>query len=321
MATTRNIVNNLENQTIEGSLTITGTFSTNYGIYRALLTDTEPTSGNEILDFLGGLIIGETYTIGTYSSGDDFSNIAELISGTMNTSGCVFRATGEVPADWTNDSILDSSGDIVVQVLENTLGFDIVWSGYAGPGAYVGFNSITGPQTNAFPRKSTQVSVSQNGGPFTSPWIIKQGGVGGLAYKDDAVYLYTWDMDNQIAIEDSLYYQPIEIKIKRDQDTTPVTIYGLNLSGYPYSSVVVELLGSPQNISGSGVGIFSADSNVTVNDINELVDLLNSDTNTNYLGTFAIDPEGEEGLILTMPQYLKNQFSPDDVLTFEVYAD
>lgn len=30
MATTRNIVNNLENQTIEGSLTITGTFSTNY---------------------------------------------------------------------------------------------------------------------------------------------------------------------------------------------------------------------------------------------------------------------------------------------------
>ena len=318
MATTRNIVNNLENQTIEGSLTITGTFSTNYGIYRALLTDTAPTSGNEILDFLGGLIIGETYTIGTYSSGDDFSNIAELISGTMNTSGCVFRATGEVPADWTNDSILDSSGDIVVQVLENTLGFDIVWG--VGPGAYVGFNSITGPQTNAFPRKSTQVSVSQNGGPFTSPWIIKQGGVAGLAYKDDAVYLYTWDMDNQITIEDSLYYQPIEIKIKRDQDTTPVTIYGLNLSGYPYSSVEVELLGSPQN-SGSGVGIFSADSNVTVNDINELVDLLNSDTNTNYLGTFAIDPEGEEGLILTMPQYLKNQFSPDDVLTFEVYAD
>ena len=51
------------------------------------------------------------------------------------------------------------------------------------------------------------------------------------------------------------------------------------------------------------------------------MDLLNSDTNTNYLGTFAIDPEGEEGLILTMPQYLKNQFSPDDVLTFEVYAD
>lgn len=320
MATTRNIVNNLENQTIEGSLTITGTFSTNYGIYRALLTDTAPTSGNEISDFLGGLIIGETYTIGTYSSGDDFSNIAELISGTMNTSGCVFRATGEVPADWTNNSILDSSGDIVVQVLENTLGFDIDWGGYAGPGAYVGFNSITGPQTNAFPRKSTQVSVSQNGGPFTSPWIIKQGGVAGLAYKDDAVYLYTWDMDNQITIEDSLYYQPIEIKIKRDQDTTPVTIYGLNLSGYPYSSVEVELLGSPQN-SGSGVGIFSAEPGVTVNDINELVDLLNSDTNTNYLGTFAIDPEGEEGLILTMPQYLKNQFSPDDVLTFEVYAD
>lgn len=320
MATTRNIVNNLENQTIEGSLTITGTFSTNYGIYRALLTETAPMSGSDIDTFLSGLIIGETYTIGTYSSGDDFSNIAEVLFGTINTSGCVFAATGEVPADWTNGSILDSSGGLVVQVLENTLGFDIVWGGYAGPGAYIGFNSITGPQTNAFPRKSTQVSVSQNGGAFTSPWIIKQGGVAGLAYKDDAVYLYIWDMDNQTPIEDSLYYQSVEIKIKRDQDTTPGTIYGLNLSEYPYSSVGVELLGSPQN-SGSGVGIFSAEPGVTVNNINELVDLLNSDLNTNYLGTFAIDPLGEEGLILTMPQYLKNQFSPDGVLTFEVYAD
>lgn len=47
------------------------------------------------------LIIGATYKIGSYSSGDDFSNV-----GGQNYTGNVFQATGEYPGVWTNGSTL-----------------------------------------------------------------------------------------------------------------------------------------------------------------------------------------------------------------------
>jgi len=104
---------------------------TPYRIYTALLTQTGPltyTGGTDTPT--GGLIFNEIYTINNYVSGDSFSNVAQVISGTINQTGCVFRATGNtstyqlIPTAWSS-STLTSTGDIIVNVLNNTLGFTI----------------------------------------------------------------------------------------------------------------------------------------------------------------------------------------------------
>jgi hypothetical protein len=64
---------------------------------------------------------------------------------------------------------------------------------------------------------------------------------------------------------------------------------------------------------------FTCDDTVTVNDYSELIDLLNTDIITSFLGTFS--QGGPEGMTLTMLTNLKNQFCPTDTLTFEVDAD
>jgi len=79
---------------------------------------------------VGGLIPGETYTITDYQSGDDFTSIADVQSGTINTTGCVFIATqtglNDPSVIWSNGSTLTSLGDFFMSVLENTLGFDVL---------------------------------------------------------------------------------------------------------------------------------------------------------------------------------------------------
>jgi hypothetical protein len=54
----------------------------------------------------GNLVIGETYEIADYQSDDDFSNIADVISGVINTNGCIFTATGTEPTTWSFGSVL-----------------------------------------------------------------------------------------------------------------------------------------------------------------------------------------------------------------------
>ena len=82
---TKYIVDNLTGQTItgditiNGNLTVTGT-SNNSGTYRALLTQTGPLIGDSSY-FNNRLIIGETYEITDYQNYDDFSNVANVISG------------------------------------------------------------------------------------------------------------------------------------------------------------------------------------------------------------------------------------------------
>ena len=314
MATTRYIINNLENQTIDGSLTVTGTFSTNFATYKALLTQTEQISGENLNSFFGGLIIGEEYTIATYSSDDDFSNIAEVVSGTINTNGCVFVATGEVPAIWSNNSFISSSGNLVIEVLENTLGYDLNWT-HATTGTYVAENATSGPQTNSFPRKSTHILTGPRSAYFSPPELLTLGAVGSMGYKDDVLFIGVWDPGITASVDNSLYYQSVEIKIKKDQDTTPVTIEGTNIETFPFGYVGVRLFSG-----GAQVGEFVGD-NVTVNTYIELIEHLNSDSTLNYLGSYSINEEVEDGIILTIPQNLKNQFSPDNTLTFIVYAD
>lgn len=87
-----------------------------YDTYVVSLTPTTQQSGISAAP----LIIGEVYTIASYEVGDDFSNIANVISGTINTNGCIFRATGTTPAVWTEGSLLDGSGSPIPTILENT---------------------------------------------------------------------------------------------------------------------------------------------------------------------------------------------------------
>ena len=409
MATTRNIVNNLENQTISGNVTINGNLSvtgttTGLATYKALLTQLGTQSGTDLNDFNDGLIIGETYTITGYVSDDDFSNIADVqtsniynfsylqesvtlisttyngVTGTTNGSGlsasfdvvvdagistnvnldtdgngysigdtitilgtdiggsspendiiitvtelnpaapniggCVFIATGELPTNWTNGSTLESSGNLVVKVLENNLGFDIEWVDGEGldPGIYFGFNSTTGPLYNTFNRNTTFVLGGGNPNPYLGPNPLETF-IGPLTMieKDDAIVVAVFDMEILEAVPDILSYFPIEIQILKDTDTTPIIISGIVPVAFPFSNASVDLLCGDmfiQSIYGSG-GV--------VNDMSELIIELNSDPVTSYLGTYSDDGSG--GVLLEMPTNLVNQFCSSGTLTFEVFND
>jgi len=54
----------------------------------------------------GDLVIDETYEITNYQGSDDFSNVADVISGVINTNGCIFIATGTTPTEWSSNSEL-----------------------------------------------------------------------------------------------------------------------------------------------------------------------------------------------------------------------
>jgi hypothetical protein len=54
----------------------------------------------------GDLIIGETYEITNYLGTDDFTDIANVQSGNINTNGCVFVATGSTVSNWSSQSEL-----------------------------------------------------------------------------------------------------------------------------------------------------------------------------------------------------------------------
>jgi uncharacterized delta-60 repeat protein len=64
----------------------------------------------------GYLIVGESYEITNYVSGDDFSNIAEVTYGVINTTGCVFKAIGSIPTDYSNNSDLTPLGYPIAEV-------------------------------------------------------------------------------------------------------------------------------------------------------------------------------------------------------------
>lgn len=53
------------------------------------------------------LIINNIYKINEYKTGDDFSNVANVIEGVINTDDCVFQATGTTPLVYSNDSKLE----------------------------------------------------------------------------------------------------------------------------------------------------------------------------------------------------------------------
>lgn len=318
---TKYIVNNVSGQTINGNITINGNLSVtgvttgNLATYKALLTQRGIVSGTNLFSFNEGLIIGETYTIVDYVNGDDFSNIANVTSGIINTSECTFIATGEIPENWNNGSTLESSGNLVVKVLENNLGFDIEWVGYISPGLYFGFNSTTGPFYNNFNRNTTFINIGDIAPlfgptfyvPFVSPINFNE--------KDDSIIIGVYDPLTPFSpsIPDQLYYLPIEIQILQDNDITNVVITGSTTS-FPFTNVSIDLLCGQETIQ----SLYTSGGTV-VNNISEVVTVLNADTNTNFIGVFSDDGSG--GIILTIATNLKNQLCADSTLSFYVFND
>ena len=316
------IVNDLPNQTLTGNLRVDGGLTVTDGTYsiatyKALLTQTQAITGTNLSDFNEAFVIGETYTISSYQPGDDFSNIGIASGGApMNESGCIFTAIGSYPATFSNGSTIVSSGTLAVEVLENTLGFDINWAHapVGNYGSYVGVNNTVGALYNGFPRNRTIVKTQEknvyplNGEELFQFWTE----VDSFIYKDSSVVLRVYDMDSAMHQPDRLYYTPVEITMKRDMDTTPVVISGTANGDYPLLNTTVRFIRN-------GVDIYHAGTTETSTDLADLLSILNAQTSTNYFGTYADDGAG--GLTLTMPAWLKRQFAEDNILTFEVYQD
>jgi hypothetical protein len=323
MSTTKYIINS-GTQSINGSLEINGTLKSNStGVYRALLTQTGQIIGNNLEDFNGGLIVGETYTITSYVDGDDFSNIGDLVVstyGTINATNSVFIATGQIPENYSNSSELTSDGGLIVDVLENTLGYDLDWqqNPFEGFGYYVAVNSLTGPVYNCFPRDKTEIitkfKYSFLGAevglpPFITPNIIS------FDSKDDIIIINVVDVNGGPGFpsDDLLYYTPIEIKINQDTDTTPIEIYGEVMEGFPFSDAYISLIAF-----GTGIQNVYCDNTNTVNNMTELLTLLNNDINNVY--GLVYSEGGPGGIKLITPTNIKNQFCSNGTLTFEIYS-
>jgi hypothetical protein len=315
MSETKYIINST-NQSIDGDFTTTGTIKSNsVGVYKALFTQSNSQTGITSLSGFGNALIpGETYTIVSYQSGDDFSNIAHVISGTINQSGCVFAATGKFPTNWNNGSSLDSSGNLVVDVVENTLGYDISWSWTMG--AYVGINDTTGPWINSFPRNRTSLKagIMSLNIPIifnSSPYMQILGGIGSIANTDDVIYFSPFDFDILSPITGALFYQYIEINLKQYSSDNILNIAG-NVSTFPITNASISL------VAGDNI-VHTVYTPTTVSNMNELADLFNGNDVTSQLGTYSVNLDGD--LILTMIENLKLQFAPDNTLIFQVFND
>lgn len=163
--------------------------------YTALLTQNSETITG------GTLTIGEKYVITNYNCCDDFTNIAQVLGGTINENGCVFIATGTTPTNWFSGSTLTivSLSAPVATVLENTLGFTPQWE-YIEQGVY-GFT-----QEDAFPIDKTFVYTPISFNNITGP---------GIKIYDNTTFpnsfvIFTNFIGN---VDNTFYYTPLEIKV------------------------------------------------------------------------------------------------------------
>ena len=152
MSTTKYIVNNSPEQTINGNIGIGTTPSValdvvgdihmngneiqtvKYKVYTALLTQSG-TSSIQTIDS-GNTVIGVTYQIDASVTGDDFRDVGgPLITYDSEFIDDYFVATGTIPSNWTNTTVLRfNTGAPVVTVLENTIGN--IWWAYFNIGDY-----------------------------------------------------------------------------------------------------------------------------------------------------------------------------------------
>ena len=266
-----------------------------------------------------GYVSGDTITIlgtnvGGVSPDNDITiTVDSATTENPNETGSVFIAIGELPTNWDNGSTLESRGNLVVKVLENNLGYDIEWvTDFMSPGFYLGFNSTTGPIYNNFNRNSTFIRVG-NPTSFFGPFLLDVFAFPNNANeKDDSVFIAVFDISGITPVADALYYFPVEIQILQDTDTTPIVISGTTTS-FPFTNVSIDFYCGDMFIQS-----FYTSGGTIVNDIPGVVNVLNTDTNTSFLGTFSDDGGN---IILTMATNLETQFCANSTLTFYVFND
>lgn len=192
-------------------------------------------------------LVGDTITIlGTELSGSTPTNDLTITVTEVNpnVTGCVFIATGDTPIVWGN-SVLTSVGDLIVDVLENTLGDELEWlyDPLFQEGLYlVSFSEYINNNNVCyiFPRNKTQITTPSFIAPFnydffTPPQfnLIVSSQIGYfLGPTDDTIFLSVYDFGISSFTGDSLYYTPIEIKLNSSitQEDTPLT--SINWSTY-----------------------------------------------------------------------------------------
>jgi hypothetical protein len=169
--------------------------------------------------------VGDTITIlGTELSGSTPTNdLTITVTEVNNETGCVFIATGDTPIVWGN-SVLTSVGDLIVDVLENTLGDELVWvydpneyqvGQYAALfSEYINNNNLC----KKFISSKTQITTSSaiipfNGDIYSNIPLIVLTGIGSLIDDGDEIILSVFDVNIGDFVGDSLYYTPIEIKL------------------------------------------------------------------------------------------------------------
>ena len=144
----------------------------------------------------GALVIGKRYTILDFNTGDNFTNVANVISGTINTTGCVFDAIGTTPTTYSNGSTLAvyETQSYTYAELKAGLGIGakvykalLTQTGTSAPVATVLVNTLSGTPilsyssvggyrltlNNEFPQDKTTMIISQNlggGNPIEVVW-------------------------------------------------------------------------------------------------------------------------------------------------------
>jgi hypothetical protein len=196
-----------------------------------------------------GYVVGDTITIlGTELSGstptNDLTITVTEVDTNINVTGCIFIATGDTPIIWGN-TILTSVGDLVVDVLENTLGDELEWlyDPLFQEGLYlVSFSEYINNNNVCyiFPRNKTQITTPSFIAPFNYDFysppqfnLIVSSQIGYfLGPIDDTIFLSVYDVGTSSFSGNSLYYTPIEIKLNSSitQEDTPLT--SINWSTY-----------------------------------------------------------------------------------------
>lgn len=206
-----------------------------------------------------GYVVGDTITIlGTELSGSTPTNDLTITVTEVNTNvtGCVFIATGDTPMIWSN-SVLTSVGGLVVDVLENTLGDELVWFYEPGfqEGLYIAvFSDVINNNNlcNNFIKNKTQITVPSETTPYDyDPYsnypLTVLSDISSLFFEEfnTALLLSVFDFGIPDYVGNYLYYTPIEIKINSNdtQEEEPlITInWGLNGGDDDFDSYDIEI--------------------------------------------------------------------------------
>ena len=194
-----------------------------------------------------GYVVGDTITIlGTDLSGSTPANdmVITVTEVNPNVTGCVFIATGDTPIIWSN-SVLTSVGGLVVDVLENTLGDELVWFYEPGfqEGLYIAVFSDVINNNNLcknFIKNKTQITVPSETTPYDyDPYsnypLTVLSDISSLFFEEieNTLLLSVFDFNITDYVGNSLYYTPIEIKINSNdtQEEEPLITINWGLNG------------------------------------------------------------------------------------------